>query len=157
MENQGIIIKPVDTDREISECASLMAGTEPWTTLKITAEQIEKTLRDPFYESYVAYVEKNIAGIAVIQMKGACTGYLKSIAVKKEYRKNRIGSRLMDTIEKRIFSAHPNVFLCVSSFNNSAKEFYINRGYLEIGTINDYLVAGYDEILMRKTKGPVLK
>ncbi len=156
MKKPTINIKPVDTEQEIYECARFMSETAPWKTLKISTEQIEKTLQDSFYESYIAYVESEIAGIAVIQMKGVCTGYLKSIAVKKEFRKNKIGSLLMDYIEKRIFSTHPNVFLCVSSFNEAAKRFYIKRGYDEIGTIKDYLVKGYDEILMRKTIGSIL-
>ncbi len=155
MKKTKIFIKPLDTEQEITECASFISNTEPWNILKITAEQLENTLRDRFYESYIAYVGDEIAGVAIIQLKGVCTGYLKSIAVKEKFRKNKIGSLLMDYIEKRIFSIHPNVFLCVSSFNEGAKRFYIKRGYNEIGIIKDYVVEGYDEILMRKSKGPI--
>jgi len=156
MKTPEISIKPLQTEEEIKACAAIMANTSPWTILNIRAKQIEQTLRDNFYESYVAYAGDAIAGVAVIQLKGVCTGYLKSIAVKKEFRKNHIGSLLMDHIEKRILSVHPNVFLCVSSFNHDAKKFYLKRGYEEIGIIKDYLVKGYDEILMRKSTGPVL-
>ncbi len=155
MKKTKIFIKPLDTEQEIIDCASFISNTKPWNILKITVEQLENTLRDTFYESYIAYVGDEIAGVAIIQLKGVCTGYLKSIAVKEEFRKNKIGSLLMDYIEKRIFSIHPNVFLCVSSFNDGAKRFYIKRGYKEIGIIKDYVVEGYDEILMRKSKGPI--
>ncbi len=157
MEDQQVIIRSLETESEIKACAALMAGTNPWITLQITAGQIEETLRDPLYESYVALSGEEIAGVAVIQMKGACTGYLKSIAVSDKWRKKHVGSRLMDFIEQRIFAGHPNVFLCVSSFNEAAKQFYVRRGYREIGVIRDYLVEGYDEIFMRKTTGPVLR
>ncbi len=54
-----------------------------------------------------------------------------------------------------IFSLSPNVFLCVSSFNKKAQNFYQKLGYKKVGVIIDYLVEGYDEILMRKTVGPI--
>ncbi|MCD6201393.1 MAG: GNAT family N-acetyltransferase [Bacteroidales bacterium] len=134
-----------------------MAGTDPWITLQITVGQIEETLRDPIYESWVALAGEEIAGVAVIQMKGACTGYLKSIAVSDQWRKKHVGSQIMDFIEQRIFAGHSNVFLCVSSFNEVAKQFYVRRGYREIGVIRNYLAEGYDEIFMRKTTGPVFR
>ncbi len=152
MRNHDIFIKPLDKEEEIEICAGLMAFADPWKTLRIPLSQIKDTLRDDFYESYVAYVGEQIAGVAIIQMKGVCTGYLKSIAVKKEYRRQHIGSLLMDHIEERIFSVHKNVFLFVSSFNENAKRFYRRRGYEVIGIVEDYVLPGYDEILMRKRK-----
>ncbi len=150
-----LTIRPV-RDEEIREAAGLMAGTDPWVTLGITTSKVEKSLKDPLYEIYLAVSGREIAGVAVIQMKGACTGYLKSLAVKESWRNRHVGSLLMDFIEQRIFSVHPNVFLCVSSFNEAAKRFYLRRGYTEIGVLRDYLVEGYDELFMRKTKGPLL-
>ena len=62
----------------------------------------------------------------------------------------------MDFVEEQIFSVRPNVFLCVSSFNEEARRFYLRRGYTVVGTLKDYTVKGYDEIFMRKTTGPLL-
>ncbi len=156
MDDPKFSIQPLKTESEILTCASLMAGTDPWITLGIDAAQVEKSLRDPFYESYVAYAGEEIVGVAVIQMQGAFSGYLKSIAVKDTWRSRHVGSRLMDFIEGRIFSIHPNVFLCVSSFNQGARLFYLKRGYRETGILKDYLVRGYDEVMMRKTIGSIL-
>jgi ribosomal protein S18 acetylase RimI-like enzyme len=58
--------------------------------------------------------------------------------------------------EERIFKQTPNVFLCVSSFNTGAQKFYKRIGYTVIGELKDYLVSGYDEILMRKTVAPLV-
>lgn len=63
---------------------------------------------------------------------------------------------MMKFIEKRIFMTSQNVFLCVSSFNKEAQRFYQKQGYKNIGLLKDYIVKGYDEVLMRKTKGPLL-
>ena len=151
-----LTIRPPAHAGEIREAAGLMAGTDPWVTLGITITEVEKNLGDPLYETFLAISGKEVAGVAVIQMKGACTGYLKSLAVKESWRNRHVGSMLMDFIEKRILTVHANIFLCVSSFNEAAKRFYLRRGYTEVGVLRDYLVEGYDELFMRKTKGPLL-
>ncbi|HEY0787399.1 MAG TPA: N-acetyltransferase, partial [Thermoanaerobaculia bacterium] len=53
------------------------------------------------------------------------------------------------------FRESPNAFLCVSSFNEGAKRLYERSGYEVVGVLRDYLVRSYDEILMRKTIGPI--
>ena len=156
MEPDNLILRAPVNDDERKEAAALMAGTDPWITLGIGWEQVLTTLQDPFYETWLALSGAEIAGVAVIQMKGACTGYLKSIAVKEAWQHKHVGSRLMDLVEEKILAVHTNVFLCVSSFNTSARRFYQKRGYEEVGVLKDYLVKGYDEILMRKSTGPVL-
>lgn len=51
------------------------------------------------------------------------------------------------------------MFFCASLLliNEVAKQFYVRRGYREIGVIRNYLAEGYDEIFMRKTTGPVFR
>jgi ribosomal protein S18 acetylase RimI-like enzyme len=61
----------------------------------------------------------------------------------------------MDFAEKRVFRDSPNIFLCVSSFNEGARRLYERLGYTPVGELEDYLVAGHAEILMRKTIGPL--
>jgi ribosomal protein S18 acetylase RimI-like enzyme len=63
----------------------------------------------------------------------------------------------MDFVERRIFTKYSNVFLCVSSFNSIAQKFYKKLGYQIVGVLKNYLVEGHDEILMRKTTGPILE
>jgi ribosomal protein S18 acetylase RimI-like enzyme len=70
-------------------------------------------------------------------------------------RGNGIGRRLMEHIEEGIFRTAPNVFLFVSDFNTSAQSFYERLGYRKVGELQDYLVAGRSELLMRKSRGPI--
>ena len=90
----------------------------------------------------------------MLALHGAFTGYLQAIAVAEDARGEGIGTALLDFTEARIAQVSPNVFLCVSSFNTNARRLYERRGYVAIGTLTDYVVAGYDEVLMRKTLGP---
>jgi [ribosomal protein S18]-alanine N-acetyltransferase len=44
---------------------------------------------------------------------------------------------------------------CVSSFNTDAQRLYERLGYQRVSELPDYIVAGYSEILLRKTTGPL--
>jgi ribosomal protein S18 acetylase RimI-like enzyme len=57
--------------------------------------------------------------------------------------------------ERRIFSETPNAFICVSSFNGGARRLYERLGYQVIGELEDYVIPGHSEILLRKTIGPL--
>ena len=134
-----------------------MAGSETWITLGIPMDEIMKTLNAPLQDVYAAYVEDEIVGTMVIHTGGAFSGYLKSIAVKPGWRNQELDEKMMEFIEKEVFSTYKNLFLCVSSFNSDAQQFYKKLGYEKIGELKDYLVAGHDEILMRKTIAPILQ
>jgi ribosomal protein S18 acetylase RimI-like enzyme len=62
---------------------------------------------------------------------------------------------MLSFAEERILATVPNVFLCVSSFNEGAKRLYRRLGYEVIGELRDYVVEGHSEILLRKTTGPL--
>ena len=134
-----------------------MAGSETWITLGIPMDEIMKTLNAPLQDVYAAYVEDEIVGTMVIHTGGAFSGYLKSIAVKPGWKNQELDEQMMEFIEKEVFSTYKNLFLCVSSFNSDAQQFYKKLGYEKIGELKDYLVAGHDEILMRKTIAPILQ
>jgi len=56
-------------------------------------------------------------------------------------------------VEERIFSTSPNFFLCVSSFNTAAQQFYYDLGFSLIGEVKDFVLEGYSELFLRKTIG----
>jgi ribosomal protein S18 acetylase RimI-like enzyme len=88
-------------------------------------------------------------------MQGILAGYLQTLAVATPYRGQGVGARLMRFVEDRVFRERPNVFLFVSSFNLPAQKFYAALGYETIGVVREFLIQGHDEILMRKTIGPL--
>ncbi|MEN8121421.1 MAG: N-acetyltransferase [Bacteroidota bacterium] len=157
MDDIKLDIRKVSTEAEKMICANIMASTEPWITLGINYDKLMNTINDSLNEVFVAYVQKEIIGTIIIQTKGAFSGYLKSIAIKTNWQDKHLGKIMMKFLEEEIFSEHTNVFLCVSSFNLAAKRFYLKLGYEVIGEIKNYLVKGQDEILMRKTIGPILE
>ena len=155
MKDTNPIIRKISTKEEKIICAEMLANSEPWTTLGIASNQVMITINDPLNEVYVVSVGDELIGTIIIQTKGAFSGYLKSIAVKTSWRDKHLGKLMMEFVENRIFSKSTNVFLCVSSFNVNAQKFYLKLGYETIGVLKNYVVEGYDEILMRKTIGPI--
>jgi ribosomal-protein-alanine N-acetyltransferase len=151
----SIKIRRLGSAEEARVCARMMAGSEPWITLKRGYEESLTVVEDPSREVYVALEAGRLRGFVVLNMSGAFAGYVQTVCVGAEDRSRGIGSRLMRFAEERIFRESPNVFLCVSSFNPRAKALYEKLGYEMVGELKDYVVEGHSEYLLRKTTGPL--
>jgi ribosomal protein S18 acetylase RimI-like enzyme len=152
----ALTIRPLGADAEVEACAALMASSEPWVTLKRDFEASLRFLQDPCRERYVAYLEDRLAGFLILNLQGAFVGYIQTICIAPGFRGRGLGSALIAFAEERIFREHPNVFMCVSSFNHAARRLYGRLGYATVGELTDYLVSGHSEILLRKSRGPIL-
>jgi ribosomal-protein-alanine N-acetyltransferase len=148
-------IRPLSTLRKAQECAQLMSSSEPWITLRRGYEASLQILANEERERYVAYVGEQLAGFLILNLRGAFVGYIQVVCVAPGFRGRGLGSRLIAFAEERIFREYANVFMCVSSFNASARRLYERLGYVVVGELKDYIVAGYSEILLRKTRGPL--
>ena len=135
--------------------AAIICNSEPWITLKRNYEQCLEAFNGDYKEIYVTTEKNELLGFIIMQMKGTFKGYIQTIAVAANARGKGIGTALIDFAEKRITAISPNVFICVSSFNKKAQDLYIKLGYEKVGVLKDFIVKGYDEILLRKTSGPI--
>jgi ribosomal-protein-alanine N-acetyltransferase len=133
----------------------MMSGTDPWITLGRKYDHALAVIRDPTREVWVAHEGDALVGFLILCLTGAFVGYIQTVCVAAERRRQGIGSRLIDFAEARIFERFPNVFMCVSSFNTDARRLYERLGYQVVGELTDYIVAGHSEILLRKTTGPL--
>jgi ribosomal-protein-alanine N-acetyltransferase len=154
MMEAALEIRPLGSPDEARLCARMMANSEPWITLKRGYEESLALLQDPSREVYVASRGGPVLGFLILNMAGACSGYVQTICVAPEERSRGIGSRLLHFAEERVFRESPNVFLCVSDFNPRARALYEKLGYRLVGELTDYVVSGHSEYLMRKTIGP---
>lgn len=148
-------IQRLESVEQAETCARMMDESEPWITLGRGYDESLTILTDPLREVYLAMDGDRVAGFVVLEMEGAFTGYVKSIFVSPPYRGRGVGAWLMSFVEERIFRERPNVFLCVSDFNEGARRFYEKLGYEAVGELRDYIVRGRSEILLRKTVGPL--
>lgn len=132
-----------------------MASSEPWLTLGRGYEDTMRLLKKPAKEFYLVRVGGERAGFLVLDLNGPLGGYIQTIGVAPEMRGRGVGTTAVRWAEQHIFKKHRNVLMCVSSFNRRAARLYRKLGYETVGRLRDYVVAGHDEILLRKPLGPL--
>jgi [ribosomal protein S18]-alanine N-acetyltransferase len=133
-------------------CRRLILHSDPWITLQYDDSDVQAIVRAAKSDHLlVARMGEPIVGFA-LSAPGILLGeYLKILVVDGACRSQGIGRRLMEALEERTFRHWPNVYLCVSDFNHSAREFYQRLGYEEVGLLNDLLLPEKGEVLMRKS------
>jgi len=147
-------VRKLGGEQEAAECARWMAASEPWITLGRGVDSALRLLAIPTKEAWVAEDAGVLQGLIVLDLTGPLPGYIQVICVRPDSRGRGVGRELIRFAERRVFEHSPNLFLCVSSFNHPAQRFYAQLGYEVVGALKDFLVAGHDEILLRKTLGP---
>lgn len=139
------------TEEEREWAAQLMAGSDPWITLKRGLEQCRTACRQPDKLLFVAHVDTKPCGFLLLQRHGvAGSPYIASIAVAPDQRSTGIGSRLLQFAEDLFRNESKHIFLCVSSFNARARVLYERHGYSAVSELKDYVIEGASEILMHK-------
>jgi ribosomal protein S18 acetylase RimI-like enzyme len=154
---EGIEISRLAGDAEARICAAMMASSDPWLYFGRTFEQCLDRLTNPSGEVWVARAGGVPRGFIILILQGAFVGYIQIVCVDAGARSGGIGSRLIRFAEDRIFREYPNVFLCVSSYNERARALYERLGYKLVGELTDYLMRGESEFLMRKSVGPLVE
>lgn len=156
LERDDITIRPLAADDEADTCARMMADTDPWQALGRDVTACRRVVSPQHgREIYVAISKAtgDLVGVIVISLTGVFVGYIQTLCVAGEWRSRGVGEVLLGFAEERIFTTYPNVFLCVSSFNAGAQRFYERLGYEKIGEVNEFLIRGASELILRKTKG----
>ncbi len=128
----------------------LMASSEPWITLGRGEDACRAAALDPAYVTLVARDGAAPVGFARFHPRGvAGSPYLASIAAEPSARSRGVGTALLAAGEAR-FAGARWMFLCVSDFNVRARSLYERLGYRAVGSLSDYVVDGFSEILMVK-------
>ena len=128
-----------------------MVHSEPWTTLRRPLEACRAVLNDPEFQVYVARLGGEPSGFLVLDPRGvAGAPYLKSVAVAPQFRGRGLGTRLLAFAEDVFRPRARHLFLCVSSFNDSARRLYERLGYESVGSVRDLAIEGASELIMCK-------
>lgn len=143
------------SSEQLQECAEMMVATDPWVTLGQSLNACLKAVSHQDAKVLVASEDERVLGFLVYNMRvGVFRGYIQSLCVAQDARGKGVGTLLIGEAEQRIPSESPNVFICVSSFNPRAKSLYERLGYRLVGEMEDLIVDGHSEFLLRKTTGP---
>ena len=154
MQGKDIIIAKTSDQKDFEICASMMTRTDPWITLGMDYQQCLKAFDGDCKEVYILRSGEVIAGFIILQTGGTFSGYIQTICIGEDQRGKGLGTRLIEFCEKRTLEFSPNIFICVSSFNKGAYELYQRLGFRLVGRLENFVIQGFDELLLRKTVGP---
>lgn len=131
--------------------AGIMAGSEPWITLRRTLESCRRVCAHAEYPMFVARTGDERCGFALVNRRGVVgSPYLATLAVAPARRGQGVGAELVRYVEDYFRPDAAHLFLCVSSFNPRARRFYDRLGFAQVGELPDYFIEGASEILMHK-------
>ncbi len=149
VQQANICIVP-GSEVERAWCAEVMASTEPWITLGRDRAACERSLCRPGSELFIAKRGDERLGFILLTANGlAGSPYIAAVAVHRDARGEGVGTALLAFAEGRFPEAR-NIFLCVSDFNHHARILYERCGYKQVGVLENYVVEGHAELLMRK-------
>ena len=134
--------------------AGWLAASDPWLTLRLDTAYCRKAFEGHSRECWTISVNGSTAGFVILQMAGTFRGYIQTLFIAPEFQGKGLGHQLLDFCEAHIGRTSPNIFICVSSFNEGARRLYESRGFEQIGVLKDFIRSGYDELLYRKSIGP---
>jgi ribosomal protein S18 acetylase RimI-like enzyme len=138
-------------DDDAEWAAQVMAASEPWTTLGRGLDECRAACARPEMILFIARAGGERCGFALVNPRGvAGSPYLVAIAIAADRRSRGAGAALLTHCERWAAGLSRHFFLCVSSFNTRAQQFYWRQGFRQIGVLADYIVDGASERLMYK-------
>ncbi|HVZ57126.1 MAG TPA: GNAT family N-acetyltransferase [Chitinophagaceae bacterium] len=147
-------IRPTRDPAHFAAGARMMMTTDPWIRLGFTYEACLQAFDGPCKEIYILESGGDLAGFVILQVCGSFSGYIQTLCVAGRFRGQGLGRELLRFSEERIHQLSPNVFICVSDFNEPARTLYEAWGFELVGTLKNFVRDGVDELLLRKTLGP---
>ena len=132
--------------------AVAFAQMDPWKRLRQSAETIEGVLRarEPGARSYLIRVDQSPAGAIVVHAPWLLGAYLRFFGILPDYQGAAIGASVLHWLEQEAQDAYNNLWVCTSAFNARAEGFYDAQGFSRVAVLENLIVEGEDEILLRK-------
>lgn len=132
--------------------ASAMVAMEPWRTLKYGAAPLERYLlaQDPALQRYTVWVGSAVSGIVAVRYPWLKGAYLELIALFPNQQGQGLGTAILQWLEQETQAHANNLWVLVSAFNKSARRFYFQYGFREIGPIEALVSTHSTELLLRK-------
>ena len=143
-------------EAEAERLGAVFAGIEPWSAYPYPAPDLARYFAriEPDAPRFAAFLDGKICGVLGMRLNWLRGPYVQFLGLVPGYQRLGLGAALLDYVEHHARTARErNVFVCVSEFNHGAVRFYQREGYCEVGRLDDLVVDGRSEILMRKRLG----
>jgi ribosomal protein S18 acetylase RimI-like enzyme len=133
--------------------AAAIVAMEPWSVMHYPAERLSEFLAKSDYGATRCLIEigGERAGVISVRYPWLKGPYLELLALLPPFQGKGIGGHLLARFEEEAVSREArNLFVCASSFNESALRFYRRHGFRDAAVLPGLVAEGYDEILLRK-------
>ena len=138
--------------QEADTLSQLFITMEPWRTLKYSAQNLSNYLQKAELYKYSILADQKLVGVVCVRypwLRGAC---LELLAIAPSQQGKGIGRDIIQLLETELSKTnYNNLWTLVSSFNHEAQHFYENMGFIKVGQLDDFIVEGYSEFLLRKS------
>jgi GNAT superfamily N-acetyltransferase len=129
-----------------------VAAIDPWVTLGIADEALRAFLAASHTDCHkwvIRHRDKN-AGLIVVRSPWLYGPYINLLAILPGHQGHGLGSAVLTWIEEQVQSSDANLWVCASTFNLRAIQFYTRRGFQAVGDLRDLVRVGFSERLFRK-------
>ncbi|MFO7634881.1 MAG: GNAT family N-acetyltransferase [Caldilinea sp.] len=136
---------------DVPAVAAIMAGNTLWQRYGVTVDSATLRLQEGLeHGATIAVVEVggSVAGFVWYAVEGAFqrSGYIMLFGVDPTRRAQGLGRALLTHAEDALFATSSSIVLLVSDFNEEAQRFYRRHGYMQVGVLPDYVMAGVNEL-----------
>lgn len=148
---RGVRLEPL-CGRHARELGLIFAGIDPWKKVDWPAKCLEKFLagKVPGAPCYLIRSGDELAGAVAVTAPWLHGAYLHFLGIAPAMQNAGIGTSVMNWFETESRGTYRNLWICVSAFNDRASRFYQARGYIRAATLDNLIIEGEDEILLRK-------
>jgi diamine N-acetyltransferase len=135
--------------------AELLAGQlvrmDPWRTLGYSQPGLYTYLvqDDSALHRYVVRNSEKLAGMVTVRNPWLFGPHLELLAVFPTFQGRGIGREVLEWLQEEARPSR-NLWVVVSAFNTGARRFYHRHGFKKIASLDDLIVPGNDEHLLRK-------
>lgn len=146
-------LERITGDSDAADVAALFAAIPPWRTLGYSVPQLQRffTRPDPALNRFrVLDASGALQGAIAVRHPWLRGPYLEILGLSPAAQGQGVGRRLIGWMAAEAGPASQNLWALVSAFNDAARHFYRGQGFVEIATLAGFLVAGSDELLLRK-------
>jgi GNAT superfamily N-acetyltransferase len=132
--------------------ANILVELDPWRTLGYAADGLARYLMrdDPGLHRYRTVGDAGTQGVVCVRYPWLRGPYIEVIGFAPRAQGKGLGAGIIAWIEGEVRVEAANLWALVSSFNEPARRFYARRGFVEIAPLDDLVVPGFAEVLLRK-------
>ena len=132
--------------------AERLVAMDPWRTLQYRADTLAAYLGRPDagFQRFTVTVAGLAAGFMALRYPWLKGVYLELLALFPPHQGQGLGQELLLWVERQSRPHTKNLWTAVSSFNQPGRRFYEKHGFREVARLENLIIQGQDEILLRK-------